>query len=156
MPPSDGFTVLVASEIVTIPYRIYNGEVPTFPDSYASIETQIVNCLYSRHHDGAVRQRHLSSLLAAQDDWVVPFVLQLAGEYVIEILQLLASHTHTLSRDEYSRFCAHNPRFIERTTSRIISYWDCYYRRQYPRFEDYPGFQIAAALGWWTSRAGQL
>ncbi len=154
--PSDGFTVNVGDELIVIPYRVYIPESPPFDASLSTVETLIAACIYSRHHDGFVRQRQLRSLLIAHDDWVVPFVLQLAGEYVVEILQMLDSHTQSLSGDQYRQFTSSNPLFIERTKARIVSYWNCYYRSEYPNFKDYPGYRIGEALGWWNSSAGKL
>ncbi len=154
--PSDGFAVNVGDEVIVIPYRVYIPESPPFDASLSTVETLIAACIYSRHFDGFVRQRQLSSLLIADDDWVVPFVLQLAGEYVVEILQLLDRHTQSLSGDQYRQFTSSNPLFIERTKARIVSYWNCYYRNQYPNFRNYPGYRIGEVLGMWNSAAGEL
>jgi hypothetical protein len=108
-----------------------------------------LNCIYSRHHNGFVRQRHLENLLAADDEWVVPFVLQLLGEYVLEIVQQLQSNLAKLAGPQFSNFTDENPEFVERTKSRIISYWNCYYHHLYHRFSEYPGFLVADWLGWW-------
>lgn len=35
--------------------------------------------LYTRHHDGHVRQRHLARIIEVTDSWIVPFVVQLIG-----------------------------------------------------------------------------
>ena len=83
---------------------------------------------------------------------MVPFVLQLLGEYVVEILRLLHTNVAVLRGEDYARFAAQNPRFVERTKSRIVRYWDCYNRREYPRLVEYPGFLVAEALDWWKPR----
>jgi hypothetical protein len=38
-----------------------------------------------RHHDGFGRQRQLKTLLDADEPWTAPFIVQLLGEYVIQI-----------------------------------------------------------------------
>lgn len=78
-------------ETVAIPYRIYNEEPETDGSERPLTETQqvILHCLYSRHSDGRVRQRHLEKITASSEPWVVPFVVQLAGEYVLEILDTI-------------------------------------------------------------------
>jgi len=154
--PSDGFSVYVGDEEVVIPYRDYIPESLHVNHSLTNIEALIAACIYTRHYDGYVRQRHLRNLMTARDEWVVPFVLQLAGEYVVEILQLLDTHIETLSGDQFGRFASRNPLFVERTKARIVSYWNCYYRREYPNFKNYPGYRIGEALGWWNSSAGKL
>lgn len=153
---SGGFAVYVGDEEVVIPYRVHIPESLLINHSLPPIETLIAACIYTRHYDGYVRQRHLRNLMTARDEWVVPFVLQLAGEYVVEILQLLDTHIETLSWDRYRRFASRNPPFVERTKARIVSYWNCYYRSEYPNFKDYPGYRIGEALGWWNSSAGKL
>jgi hypothetical protein len=35
---------------------------------------------------------------------------------------------------------------METTASRVVSYWNCYYRRAYPRFATYPGAVLIARL----------
>jgi hypothetical protein len=51
--------------VLALPYRVY------FPElsgeqvrGLTSTQRQVVHCLYVRHHDGYVRQRHLEALLA--------------------------------------------------------------------------------------------
>ena len=148
--PSDGFLVNVAGEQQLIPYRIYNPEPRRTWRLFRSRDVSLItHCIYSRHHEGLVRERHLRSLVSAQRDWVVPYVLQLLGEYVVEILNLLCKRVNALSGIHYSNFAAHNPAFVQRTKSRIVSYWHCYYRSEYPNFLQYPGFVVAESLGWW-------
>ncbi|MFD5758423.1 hypothetical protein ACFWIZ_25270 [Streptomyces sp. NPDC127044] len=87
-PPAEPFEVVeVQGETVAIPYRIHNEEPETGGSERPLTETQqvILHCLYSRHGDGRVRQRHLEKIMASSEPWVVPFVVQLAGEYVLEI-----------------------------------------------------------------------
>ncbi|MFE1330058.1 hypothetical protein ACFW6Y_06270, partial [Streptomyces microflavus] len=83
--PTMPFEVEVQGETVAIPSRIYYEE-PS-PDSerppLAGTQQVILHCLYSRHSDGRVRQRHLEQIVASGEPWVVPFVVQLAGEYVL-------------------------------------------------------------------------
>lgn len=91
-PPAEPFEVVeVQGETVAIPYRIHNEEPETGGSERLLTETQqvILHCLYSRHGDGRVRQRHLEKIMASSEPWVVPFVVQLAGEYVLEILDAI-------------------------------------------------------------------
>ncbi|WP_394814824.1 hypothetical protein [Streptomyces millisiae] len=116
------------------PYRIYHDERPV--DAVRSVSTPqraILHCLYSRHSDGRVRQRHLEQIVSSDEPWVVPFVVQLAGEYVLEILS-------------YGDFIARNPEFFARTERRMVSYWSCYYRWRFPVFGSYPGCHLLGLL----------
>ena len=90
IPPAEhdaagGFVVRVGDESVVIPQRIYNPEpLANVTDAWHGLERELVGCLYTRHHDGHVRERHLRSVIQLGYPWVVPFVVQLIGEYVVE------------------------------------------------------------------------
>lgn len=132
-------------ERVTLPYRVYFPEVHGAP-SFTREESGVLSAIYSRHHRGTVRERHLRILLERDEAWVVPFVIQLLGEYVIEIVEVVAQNRSVLEREHYRVFAAHNPLFLKRTRQRATSYWDCYHRDRFPRLEAYPGFQLLTAL----------
>lgn len=100
------------------------------------------SCLLTRHHDGHIRQRQLERILSVSEPWVVPFVIQLTGEYVIEILNTCEAHLPALNPGLYGTFIRDNPRYFQMTQDRMISYWDCYYRGQYKYRSDYVGFRL--------------
>lgn len=147
------FEVEVQGETVTIPSRIYNEEpVADLQRSLTPTQQSIVHCLYTRHHDGLVRQRHVEQIVACDAPWVVPFVMQLVGEYVLEILEAIGRGLPGLSapgsaqRRLYGQFIARNPAFFARTERRVVSYWSCYYRWKYEEFGTYPGSDLLEAL----------
>ncbi|WP_143685815.1 hypothetical protein [Streptomyces sp. 1331.2] len=151
--PGAPFAVDVLGETVAIPHRIHTSEPPAvvLPQLTATQRT-ILHCLYSRHSDGLVRQRHLEEVVASTEPWVVPFVLRLAGEYVLEIVSAIrtglpdlaaAGSTH---HDLYGEFIARNPGFFATTERRVVSYWACYHRWRYPEFAAYPGALLLEAL----------
>lgn len=45
----------------------------------------VLDCLFTKHHDGYVREKYLRAVINAQFAWVPPFVIQLLGEYVVQI-----------------------------------------------------------------------
>jgi hypothetical protein len=49
-------------------------------------------------------------------------------------------------RRQYGAFAAGNAAFVRLTGQRVVSCWDCYYRRDYPDLADYPGFQLLAGV----------
>jgi hypothetical protein len=112
----------------------------------------IPHCLYSRHGDGMVRQRHLGQIIRAGEPWVVPFVVQLVGEYVLEILEAIRRDVPDLAapgsaqRLLYGEFVARNLSFFARTERRVVSYWSCYHRHQYPAFGASPGCPLLTSL----------
>lgn len=151
--PTMPFEVEVEGGTVAIPSRIYHEEPGTGSERGLS-ETQqmVLHCLYSRHHDGRVRQRHLEQILASGEPWAVPFVVRLAGEYVLEIITSIErglpglAEPRSAQRRLYGEFIARNPAFFARTERRVVSYWSCYYRRQYGAFGIYPGSVLLEAL----------
>jgi hypothetical protein len=153
-PTSDDIgPVSLHGEDIHIPSRIYSSEPQ--PETVRTLRTVpylLLGCLLSRHHDGYVRERYVQLLLGAKQFWIPPFVLQLVGEYIVEISILLLSRISELDADLYAEFAAENEEFVARTRRRVISYWDCYYRLKWPNIYDYPGFQVMQALKLWNRR----
>jgi hypothetical protein len=125
---SDSFTVRVAGEAVWIPERLY------FPQGYQSALSSddpawlAENCLQTRSLDGYQRQRAIRSVLQSLEPWNAPFLVALIGSYVIEILNDI---NERLSDDDCAilrAFLAENPHFWALTKSRVVSYWNVYYR----------------------------
>ena len=145
LQPHASFSVAVESQQVLIPERLYNDEPPT--DAVASLSSrrqQLLHCLYSRHCDGMVRQRHLEKIVGSTAPWVVPFIVQLVGEYVLEIQVVICDELRDLATPgtpghlAYGQFIVDNPAFFARTQRRVVSYWSCYYR-QLREFPGLPG-----------------
>lgn len=153
--PAAAFAVRVDDEAVAIPYRIYPEEPPAeLVHSLTDVRQSILHCLYSRHSDGFVRQRHLRHIVDSAEPWVVPFVVQLVGEYVVEIIESIKDGLTDLTvagsvrRLIYAGFLARNPEFFAVTERRVVSYWNCYYRSRFPDFRTYPAHDLLELL--WT------
>ncbi|WBB63919.1 hypothetical protein O7599_15965 [Streptomyces sp. WMMC500] len=151
--PVSPFSVYVGDQAVAIPYRIYQDEPPVdVVRALTGVQQAILHCLYSRHSDGRVRQRHLERIASSDEPWAVPFVVQLAGEYVLEILECIQHGLSDLlskrpaQRLAYGDFIAQNPWFFARTERRVVSYWSCYYRWRFPVFGTYPGCHLLDLL----------
>jgi hypothetical protein len=145
-PPTESVgPIRVVGESLEVPYRIYS-VVPHGIERLSPVQQKILSCLHSRHNDGRTRQRHLERLFPSAEPWVPPFVVQLLGEYVIEIIEVLAAHSAELEGELYKQFVAENPCFMALTKQRVISYWDCYYRGRYPRWAEYVGAQVLERL----------
>ena len=151
--PSVDFTVRAGDDTLFIPYRICNDEPE--PGALATLAPRarvIARCVYTRHHDGHVRQRNLEQILPVTDHRVTAYVVQLAGEYVIEITAAIRAAFSELAtagtphRAAYGRFAAANPGFTGLARARAISYWNQCYRRQYPVLASYPGHAFFAEL----------
>jgi hypothetical protein len=153
LPPHGSFAVVVDGEDVTIPMRIYNPEpAPSALAALGDDRATILQCLYTRHHDGFVRERHLHGIVESDHSWTAPFVVQLVGEYVLEIIVAVAEALRDLDAPgssegkRYGQFLAANPAFLELTSQRVVSYWNAYYRFDYPRLSDYPAARLLASF----------
>jgi hypothetical protein len=89
-------------------------------------------------------QKRLEQLIDKNEYWITPYLLQLLGEYVYEILEVLDKCINDKNIGNYKRFVKENPKYWQQTESRMISYWDCYYRRIKSKdLKNYLGRQIA-------------
>lgn len=133
------FPLRFGEEQLEIPNRIYY-EWSAHPLWARKMRREILDCLFTRHHDGFVRQAHLQKIISSRNPWIPCFVVPLVGEYVVEILQLIYDNIDRLDRTIYATFLRTNPDFLNLIEQRVISYWDCYYRSI--RKSNYPGFLI--------------
>jgi hypothetical protein len=135
------------NESIELPYRVYLDE-PEDQDikHLTDVQRVILHCIYTRHHDGHVRQKHLEGLRGCDDVFIVPFCVQLLGEYVIEILETLEKVFEGTLLERCSDFLLANPIYWEQTQSRMASYWGAYYRYKYPYLRDYIGKRLVDRL----------
>jgi hypothetical protein len=128
--------------VIAIPSRIYTHE--TVVALRCIGRPAIRDCLLTRHHNGFVRARSLERLLAAGNTWTIPFIIQLVGEYVIEILDQIDDAFDAIDPRALGDFIRENPNFLALIKQRVASYWDCYYRAVRPN--DYVGFRLIRRL----------
>jgi hypothetical protein len=145
-PPSEGFRAEVRGEFLEIPYRVYYRAERVRDLVKSAGEGVIVACLGARHYDGYLREECLTRVLSVEAAWVVPFVVQLVGEYVVSILQIIERAMPTLREALYVEYVSKNRSLFETVGRRAVSYWDVYHRGQYPKLSDYPGFRIHSEL----------
>lgn len=155
IPTSDGLIqdtatrrwgrVIIDGDEVRIPYRHYQDPTTPVDDPEAELVRQ---AWLTRSSNGHVRQQAVQALIRAPVSWQVPYVLQLCGEYVIEIGYDIAEYASgSLPRDQsmvdaYRRFWRDNPEFVALTYARAASYWGAYYRRRLTLNEYPPHFAI--------------
>lgn len=153
LPSGDNLgTVVVQGESLRIPSRVYLPEPePLQLRALTANQQLIVHCLFTRHHDGHVRERMLRRALPHCTAWTVPFFVQLLGEYVVEIVDVLEKGIRPEHEQLYAEFLMQNPLFWGRTCQRVISYWHCYYRREFPNRQNYPGTRLVVQLEKWRS-----
>ncbi len=134
------FSARIGKELVVIPGRLHFDPTLIQVDSLTPLQKEIVDCLLTRHSDGFVRQKHLVHIVGLSHAWIPPFVVHVAGEYVVEILNVIYERLPALDRAVYTQFLHNNPAFVDQTAQRIASYWNCYYRNERP--EEFVGFKI--------------
>jgi hypothetical protein len=139
--PLGAIKAWVGNDLVSIPYRVYFSPIEGGTrDALTPTQRLLVDCLHTRHYDGVVREQHCRAVAASTEPWIPPFVLQLLGEYVLEVALTVtqAVPATTAARSAYAAFCDANPPFVRLVKARATSYWNCYYRHAYPRLVDYP------------------
>jgi len=146
-----GVFVIVQNEPLQLPYRIeHTNDDSLFPQLNAH-QALIYACIRSRHLDGYVRQRQIRRLACGAEPWVVPFLVQLGSEYVVEILHEIEACLPLLDKHLYGTILRSNPAFLDLAQQRMISYWDCYYRRFRPKGESYVGFRLFEQFRNWQA-----
>jgi hypothetical protein len=106
----------------------------------------------TRSAEGRIRQKALRKLLQHDAPWAIPYIIQLCGEYVVEIAtDILQFLTRELPkrpklRQSYRQFIADNPTFVTLTGQRALSYWNAYDRWRFAR-DDYPQLAALRLLG---------
>ncbi|GAC1340179.1 MAG: hypothetical protein NVSMB23_10090 [Myxococcales bacterium] len=137
------FEVLLRGERLVIPYRLQaDAALLHRAESLPPIQRDILFCIFSRHFAGYVREQALRQVIRSANDWVIPFVVQLVGEYVIEIHRVIQEALPFLNRPQYAAFLRANPEMYESIRKRAMSYWDCYYRSGFPARNGYPAFEV--------------
>lgn len=139
--PVSYFPLFANSELLNIPGRIYFSDPSEAAFNALNDQDQlVVACWFSRHHDGHVRERFLRLIPAFDKAWVIAYVMTLCGEYVIEILDYVWLNRGKFDERILARWLHENPAFYVTLKSRIVSYWNCYYRTK--DFHDYVGHHL--------------
>jgi len=137
---SASYSVKFHGETLEFPYRVYFNEPRNTLEKHLSEEEQVIlDCIFLRHHNGYIRQRRLERLIDKSYPYIIPFTFQLLGECIKEILMVVDDHINEDTIDEYLRFIKENKKYAEQTRNRMISYWDLYYRIEYPKRKRYIG-----------------
>jgi hypothetical protein len=84
-----GFSVKVAGELVTILDRLHFDPASVRVDGLSPLQRELFDCLLTRHSDGLVREYYLPCVISRRRIWIPPLIVRLAGEYVIEILNVI-------------------------------------------------------------------
>ena len=143
--------VKLEQEWIQMPMRGYVPEVASERiEQLTPTQQMMLYCLYTRHHDGHIREHYLRQLLKthSQDEWILAYIIELASEYVREIVEIIVPAIEQWNPEVKQRFVEGDPAYIKRIEDRMISYWNAYYRSSGERRSeaDYPGFRIIESL----------
>jgi hypothetical protein len=108
-------------------------------------------CLLTRATDGHLRQRALATIVDTSAASAVPFIALLIGDYVVEIVRVIEAALPSLDRAAYTNFVLENRSTMRLLRSRATSYWNAYYRHEYPTRAAYPGLVVLHQLESWAA-----
>jgi len=144
-------SVVVLGRPLLVPSRIhFVGMKEAWPQLQGNF-SPATRCLCTRSTDGYVRHAALRSVLGVNEPWAVPFVVLLAGEYVVEIVADMVAYLPSLERRIYAEFVLENRHLMRLLRAKAVSYWDCYYRNSYPERKVYPGLVFLHQLETWAN-----
>ena len=127
--------------IVEFPYRMYL--IETADTEYGmlnQVQKQMLCCIYTRSCDGYIREKYLIKLLDMPfEQWTIPFIVKLCDEYVLELLEIIYDKLKERDNTDIQSFCLSNKTLISKSYSRMISYWNEYYRKYEFDFRKYIG-----------------
>lgn len=128
-------------ERITFPYRVYCREISGERfETLSPVQKLICHAIYTRSCDGYVREKHLRAILShPYPQWLIPYLVKPADEYVLEILELLYESLKDGDNSAIREFWKQNiPAFLY-SHARMISYWDVFHREKYPEYRHYVG-----------------
>jgi hypothetical protein len=155
--------VHVDGDPVQIPYRVsFPWPAPGFVARFSPRRQAVVAAWMSRSENAGVRQRAVRELFCVHEPWVVPFVVQLCGEYVHEIAADVDRFVrtelplHGELRHAYGRFVRDNPRYLATTRHRAVAFRELDHRWPHRGAPDrrYPQLAALDALAELAYRGG--
>lgn len=143
-----GFQVFVQGEMLCAPARLYcsPSDLRALIEASTGDSRTLALCFGTRHWNGYVREECLRPLIWTDRPWATPFLVQLLGEYVIEIVEMVADAVQQGAVQNLPDFARENPKFMAVTRQRATSYWDCYFRRRFRSLQTYPAIAALNAI----------
>ena len=116
-----GYEIYIEGENIEIPSRIYWDESKLQVNGLDDTPKMIIACMLTRHHNGYVREKNLEKLIVSDQYWTIPCVIQLLGEYVIELLELVWNKFDSINQKKLVKFITENEIYWFKTKHRIAS-----------------------------------
>ncbi len=132
---------------VSVPYRIGMSELSAEEIETLTDNQKIMyNCLAARHKDGYIRQKGIENLLSEKKlpQWAYPYILKICDEYIAEILNIIYAHLCLNNADNLDYLCKINFDNIRLGFTRMVSYWNAYYRQKHCKLNEYVGYKLYA------------
>lgn len=131
--------VLWQGKVNKFPYRIYTSATKNDVETMKDFEKL---SLMTRHHDGYIREVAIVKLMKLFPSASIPYLVQLLGEYVMEIHLTIIGQIIPQQKLWINDFFTENISYERTIRNRIVSYWNCYYRFDYIKLKNYPAFQF--------------
>ena len=134
----------LSSEEVWFPYRI---DFSDYDPLYFRMKDEniklVLDCLLTRHPNGYTREKYLRNILnsAQIPEWCLPYILRLAGEYVMEIDQVIYDAFRKKTPAGLKTFCKNNAELVQKNYRRMCSYWENRYKDRVA-WSDYVGRKL--------------
>ena len=134
----------IKNHMIAIPYRMYLLDISDVEyEKLNQTQKQMLCCIYTRSCDGYIREKYLRRLLDMPlEQWAIPYVIKLCDEYVCEILEVIYNILKERDNTDIQDFCLKNKVSIRKSYSRMISYWNEYYRGYEFNFKNYIGRKL--------------
>ena len=128
---------------ISFPDRIYCLDDDSVYAGLSDSEKLIYDCIYTRHCDGRVREKHIRNILAVNfPEWCFPYIMKLSSEYVVEITSVIYDALKERDNSDLWSFSQSNPKMLQLAYRRMVSYWNEFYRTGCPKFADYVGRKL--------------
>lgn len=124
---------------IQFPYRIYDDVSKAQVLTAKDLE---ILCIYTRHHNGHIREVAVLELMQKFPTECIPFVVQLIAEYVVEIITSINKIITPKQCQEIQEFLKENPKHAQTIQSKIASYWGCYFKWRNIKLKDYPAYKL--------------
>ena len=136
------FCYKLDDETMTIPYRNYYESITESEyNKFNDLQKIILDCIMTLNSNGYIREQHLKNILKSSFDFVEFFIFNLTQSYVIELLNLIYEKEKN-NKERYSKFIFQNKSLVENGYQRMLSYWNQYYKSNYPNLKEYVGYKI--------------
>lgn len=141
------YEVMLGGEHLIIPYRLWFDEPKeALEKTLTARQKNILNCIYTRHSNGYVREQRLGNITGEIESWMLPFLVQIIGEYVYELLPLIDKTINEKTLSLYASFVEENFKYWRLTQKRMVSYWNEYYRYRFPKIRKYLGTKMVRKI----------